>query len=128
MEAEEIMVARDILAESLGAKGFIAHVSSAGSVRLIREAKRRGVKVSCEVTPHHISLTDEALATFDTNMKMNPPLRSRDHVEALIQGLKDGTIDVIATDHAPHTIEEKTMDIVSAPFGVVGLETALQWF
>lgn len=126
VEAEEVMIARDIiLTEGLGAKIHIAHISSAGSVRLVREAKARGVNVSCEVTPHHISLSDEALGSFDTNMKMNPPLRSKDHIETLLQGLKDGTIDVIATDHAPHTDEEKATDFVSAPFGVIGLETAL---
>jgi dihydroorotase len=126
VEAEEVMVARDIvLTEGLGAKIHIAHISSAGSVRLVREAKARGVNISCEVTPHHISLADEALASFNTNMKMNPPLRSKDHVRALIEGLRDGTIDVIATDHAPHTDEEKATDFVSAPFGVIGLETAL---
>lgn len=125
VEAEEVMVARDIiLAETLGARIHIAHISSAGSVRLVKEAKTRGVHVSCEVAPHHISLSDEDVASFDPNMKMNPPLRSKDHVEALIEGLRDGTIDVIATDHAPHTIEEKATDFVSAPFGVIGLETA----
>jgi len=128
--AEEIHVARDIiLAEMTGARLHIAHVSSAGSVRLIREAKQRGVRVTAEVTPHHLCLTDEAVMTFDTNTKVNPPLRTPEDVDALCDGLRDGTIDVIATDHAPHTLEEKDVEYNYAPFGISGLETAvpLMW-
>jgi dihydroorotase len=126
--AEDIIVARDILlAEYTGARVHIAHLSSARSVELIRWAKQRGVPVTCEVTPHHFTLTDEAVAlsSYDTNTKMNPPLRSQSDVEAMIAGLQDGTIDVIATDHAPHSIEEKEAEYAVAPFGIVGLETAL---
>ncbi|HHW41508.1 MAG TPA: dihydroorotase [Syntrophomonadaceae bacterium] len=128
--AEEIHVARDIiLAEMTGARLHIAHVSSAGSVPLIREAKQRGVRVTAEVTPHHLCLTDEAVITFDTNTKVNPPLRTPEDVEALCDGLQDGTIDVIATDHAPHAPEEKDVEYNFAPFGISGLETAvpLMW-
>jgi len=124
--SEAVMVARDLLlAELTQAHVHIAHVSAAESVRLIREAKSRGVKVSCEVTPHHFTLTDEALRGFQTNAKMNPPLRSADDREALLEGLRDGTIDAIATDHAPHTTQEKELEFDLAPFGVIGLETAL---
>jgi dihydroorotase len=124
--AEEVMVARDIrLAEYTGAKLHIAHVSTEGSVELIREAKKRKIKITCEATPHHFSLTDEVIKSFDTNAKVNPPLRTRKDIEALKKGLKDGTIDCIATDHAPHSIEEKDVEFDAAPFGMVGLETAL---
>ncbi len=124
--AEEVMVARDILlAEETGCQVHIAHVSTAGSVRLIREAKARGVKVSAEAAPHHFTLTDEAVMGFDTYTKVNPPLRTKDDVTAVRQGLADGTIDVIATDHAPHTAEEKDVEYENAPFGMVGLETAV---
>ncbi|GAW92636.1 dihydroorotase [Calderihabitans maritimus] len=124
--AEEIMVARDlILAELTGARLHIAHVSTAGSVRLIREAKSRGVRVTAEATPHHFTLTDEAVQGYDTATKVNPPLRTAADVEAIIEGLQDGTIDVIATDHAPHTREEKDCEYDYAPFGMVGLETAV---
>jgi len=124
--AEEVMVARDIrLAEFTGAKIHIAHVSTSGSVNLIRQAKRRGIKVTCEVTPHHFTLIDQTIKTFDTNAKVNPPLRTKRDVEAIKRGLADGTIDCIATDHAPHSIEEKEVEFDSAPFGMVGLETAL---
>jgi dihydroorotase len=124
--AEETIVARDLLlAEDTGAHLHIAHVSSAGSVRLIREAKRRGVRVTAEVTPHHLTLTEEAVREFDANVKMNPPLRSAADLEALREGLIDGTIDAIATDHAPHAPEEKSVEFDVVPFGVVGLETAL---
>lgn len=124
--SEEVVVARDLLlAEETGARLHIAHVSTAGSVRLIREAKRRGVRVTAEVTPHHLVLTDEAVQGYDTNMKMNPPLRTAVDVAALREGLADGTIDAIATDHAPHAPEEKLVEFDYAPFGVVGLETAL---
>ena len=124
--AEDAMVARDIaLAESTGGRLHVMHVSTQGSVQAIRRAKSRGVRVSAEVTPHHISLTDEALRSFDSNFKVNPPLRSREHVEALLEGLCDGTIDVIASDHAPHAKEKKMQELDRAPFGVIGLETAL---
>jgi len=124
--AEEIMVARDIkLAEFTKARIHIAHVSTEGSVELIRQAKKRGIKVTCEATPHHFSLTHEIIRTFDTNAKVNPPLRSKKDVEAIKKGLADGTIDCIATDHAPHSIEEKDVEFDFAPCGMVGLETAL---
>ncbi len=124
--AEEVHVARDlILAEMTGARLHVAHVSSAGSVELIRDAKRRGVRVTAEATPHHLCLTDEAVQTFDTNTKVNPPLRTRRDIEALVAGLQDGTIDVIATDHAPHSLEEKEVEFNYAPFGISGLETAV---
>jgi len=124
--SEAVMVARDILlAELTGARLHIAHVSAAESVRLIREAKTRGVRVSCEVTPHHLALTEEGVRGFSTNAKMNPPLRSEADRQALLEGLRDGTIDVIATDHAPHTVHEKEQEFDQAPFGVIGLETAL---
>ena len=124
--AEEIMVARDIrLAEFTRGRVHIAHVSTQGSVNLIREAKRRGIKVTCETTPHHFTLTHDTVKTFDTNAKVNPPLRTRKDVDAIKKGLRDGTIDCIATDHAPHSVEEKDVEFDSAPFGMVGLETAL---
>lgn len=124
--AEDIVVARNImLAEYTHSKIHIAHVSTAGAVELIRRGKDRGVQVTAEVAPHHFTLTDETIAKFDANYKMNPPLRSSDHVEALIAGLKDGTIDAIATDHAPHSIEEKETEFEAAPFGIIGLETAV---
>ncbi len=120
------MVARDLLlAELTGVRLHIAHVSAAESVRLVREAKARGARVSCEVTPHHFTLTEEAVRGFDTNAKMNPPIRSEADRQALLDGLRDGTIDVIATDHAPHTSQEKEQEFDLAPFGVIGLETAL---
>jgi dihydroorotase len=124
--AEEVQVARDlILAELTGAHVHIAHVSTAGSVELIRRAKRKGLNVSCEVTPHHFSLTDAAVVEYETNTKMSPPLRTGRDIEALIEGLMDGTIDAIATDHAPHHLDEKMLDFNHAPFGVIGLETAV---
>ncbi len=124
--SEEIMVARNILlAKETGAHVHIAHVSTRGSVELIRRAKADGIKVTCEVTPHHLILTDEDVRGYDTNAKMNPPLRTRDDVDALIEGLQDGTIDVIATDHAPHSEDEKDVEFDKAAFGIVGLETAL---
>ncbi len=124
--AEEVMVARDIiLAEASGARLHIAHISAKGSLELVRAAKARGVKVSCEVTPHHLSLSDEAVSGYSTSTKVNPPLRSLEHITALRQGLADGTIDCIATDHAPHTLEEKAVEFAAAPFGLVGLETAV---
>jgi dihydroorotase len=124
--AEEIMVARDIkLSEFTGAKIHIAHVSTEGSVALIRQAKKKGIRVTCEATPHHFTLTHEFIRSFDTNAKVNPPLRTQKDVEAIKRGLKDGTIDCIATDHAPHSIEEKDVEFDFAPVGLVGLETAL---
>ncbi|MEW6359133.1 MAG: dihydroorotase [Planctomycetota bacterium] len=123
---EEIIVNRDItLAETTGAKLHIAHVSTAGSVDLIRRAKKRGVKVTAEVTPHHLALTDECVRSYDPNFKMNPPLRTEKDQKALLKGLKDGTIDVIASDHAPHTVEEKDVEFGLAPFGVIGMESTL---
>lgn len=124
--AEDIAVARDLLiAEYIGGKVHIAHVSTKGAVELIRQAKARGIDVTAEVTPHHLSLTDEIVSMANTATKVNPPLRSRDHVEAMIQGLKDGTIDAIATDHSPHAFEEKDREYCFAPSGFSGLETAL---
>lgn len=124
--AEDVMTARDIaLAEATGGRLHIMHVSTENSVEAIRRAKLRRVRVTTEVTPHHFSLTDECLRTFDSNYKMNPPLRSQRHVQACIAGLADGTIDVIATDHAPHAKEKKMQELDQAPFGIVGLETAL---
>jgi dihydroorotase len=124
--AEEVMVARDIrLAEFTKSRVHIAHVSTEGSVNLIREAKKKGVKITCEATPHHFTLTDETIKSFDTNAKVNPPLRTKKDLDALKKGLKDSTIDCIATDHAPHSIEEKDVEFDAAPFGMVGLETAL---
>jgi len=123
--AEEIAIFRDIrLSEYTGASLHIAHVSCKDSINLIRTAKNNGINVTCEVTPHHIALTDKSVETFDSNFKMNPPLRSEEDVEAVKKGLVDGTIDAIATDHAPHTIEEKENEFIDAPFGVTGLETA----
>ncbi len=124
--AEEIMVARDIrLAEYTGGQYHVAHVSAAQTLDHIRNAKAKGLPVTCEVTPHHYTLIDEALSSFDTNTKMNPPLRTRDDVEAMKAGLKDGVIDAIATDHAPHSYDEKEVEFAQAPFGIIGLETAL---
>jgi dihydroorotase len=125
-EAETVMVARDVeLARLTGAHLHVAHVSAARSVEIIREAKEAGIHVTAEVTPHHLCLTDEAIRDYDTNAKMAPPLRSARDREALRAGLADGTIDCVATDHAPHAIYEKDLEFVSAAFGVVGLETAL---
>jgi len=124
--AEDIIVARDIaLAEFTGGHIHLAHMSTAGSVRLIREAKARGVRVTAEATPHHLSLTDVCCEGYDTNAKMNPPLREQADVDAVRQALADGTIDCIATDHAPHPYDAKDQEFDNAPFGVVGLETAL---
>jgi len=124
--AEESHVARDILlAELTGARVHIAHVSTAGSVDLVRRAKRQGLAITCEVTPHHLALTDAAVMGFDTNTKMSPPLRSEEDRAALIEAVRDGTIDAIATDHAPHHLDEKMLEYDHAPSGVVGLETAL---
>jgi dihydroorotase len=124
--AEDVMTARDIsLAELTGCRLHLAHVSTAGSVRLIRDAKSRGLMVTAETCPHYFTLTEEAVRGYNTMAKMNPPLRTADDVAAIKQGLKDGTIDVIATDHAPHAMDEKSGEFDYAPFGIVGLETAL---
>lgn len=124
--AEEVMVARDIiLAENYNGHVHLAHISTFGSVELIRAAKKRGVKVTCETAPHYFTLTDEAVNDYNTNAKMNPPLRTERDVKAIIAGLKDGTIDAIATDHAPHTEEQKSREFELAPFGIIGLETML---
>jgi dihydroorotase len=124
--AEDVMVGRDIaLAEATGGRVHVMHISTAGSVELVRRAKRRGAPVTTEVCPHHFTLTDECLRTFDSNYKMSPPLRSRDDVEACLDGLIDDTIEVICTDHAPHALEKKMQELDVAPFGIVGLETCL---
>ncbi|HYY56138.1 MAG TPA: dihydroorotase [Pyrinomonadaceae bacterium] len=124
--AEEMDAVRDCaLAELTGARVHLAHISTRGALEAVRRAKERGLSVSCEVAPHHWALTDEAVEGYDTNTKMNPPLRSRDHVAALLEGLKDGTIDAIATDHAPHHADEKALEYDHAPFGITGLETAV---
>ena len=124
--AEDVMVARDILlAELTGAHVHIAHVSTAGAVRLVREGRARGIRVTAEVTPHHLVLSDEAVRDYDPNMKMAPPLRGKRDVEALLEALADGTIDCIATDHAPHALSDKEGEFEEAANGVVGLETAV---
>ncbi len=124
--AEDIIVARNIiLSELTGAHIHMQHVSSADSVELLRQAKRKGIRVSGEASPHHIALTDKYLSGYDPFFKMNPPLRSESHRLALIEGLRDGTLDCIATDHAPHREYEKDVELDQAPFGIVGLETAL---
>ena len=123
--AEEINVARDvILARSTNTSVHIAHVSTRGSVDIVRQAKKQGVKVTCETCPHYFTLTEEAVAGYNTNAKMNPPLRTADDVDAIIEGLVDGTIDAIATDHAPHHADEKNREFELALNGIVGLETA----
>lgn len=124
--AEDIIVSRNvILSTHTGAHIHLQHISSATSVDIIRRAKQRQVRITAEATPHHLSLTDESLATYDTNFKMNPPLRTEEDRRALIDGLRDGTLDCVATDHAPHTDYEKDMEFDYAPFGIVGSETAL---
>ena len=124
--AEDIAVARDILlAEYADAKIHIAHISTKGAVELVRQAKKRGVKVTAEVTPHHLTMTDECVNNFDTSTKVNPPLRTAQDIEATVEGLKDGTIDAIVTDHSPHAFEEKDREYRFAPSGFPGLETAL---
>ena len=124
--SEEIIVARDIqVAQFTHGKLHIAHISTEGAVEMVRRAKNNGINVTCEVTPHHFTLSHEAVLSYDTNSKMKPPLRTQRDIEAIKEGLKDGTIDVIATDHAPHAIEEKEVEFSAAPFGIVGLETAL---
>jgi dihydroorotase len=124
--SEETIVSRDIiLAQKADASIHIAHLSVKGAVALIKEAKKKKVKVTAEVTPHHLFLTDSLIESYDTNLKMNPPLRSKEDARALKQAVKDGTIDVFATDHAPHTIDEKDVEFDIAPFGINGLETAV---
>ena len=125
--AEEVMIARDILlAELTGGSLHVAHISTRRGVSMVREAKQRGLPVTTEVCPHHFDLTDEEIerSAFDTNFKMHPPLRTADDVEAMIEGLADGTIDAIATDHAPHSVDEKQVEFIYAPNGIIGLETA----
>jgi len=124
--AEEIIVARDLaLARLTGGRLHIAHVSTEGSVELIRHAKDKGIKVTAEATPHHLTLTEEKVIGYDTNAKVNPPLRTKRDIHALVQGLRDTVIDIIATDHAPHTEADKRCDFALAPFGISGFETAL---
>lgn len=124
--SEHVIIARDILlAEECGAAVHIAHVSTKNSVQLIREAKRRGVRVTCETCPHYFTLTDEMILGYDTDSKINPPLREREDVDAIIQGLIDGTIDAIATDHAPHSADDKDVEFESAAFGTTGFEACL---
>lgn len=124
--SEEVMVARDIiLSEKTGTHLHICHTSTAGSVKLIRDALKKGVKVTAETAPHYFTLTDELVQNYDPNFKMNPPLRSAKDREAIIEGLRDGTLAVIATDHAPHADYEKDLEFSSAPFGIIGLETAV---
>ena len=124
--AEEMDAVRDcVLAKLTGARVHLAHVSTAGAIEAVRRAKESGLNVTCEVAPHHWTLTDEAVSEYDTNMKMNPPLRSEEHVAAILEGMKDGTIDAIATDHAPHHLDEKALEFDQAPFGITGLETAV---
>ncbi len=124
--SEEVMVARDIILSEKADMGIhLAHISTKGSVDLIRTAKKKKLKITAEVTPHHLLLTDESLLNYDTNLKMSPPLRSKEDVRALLAAVKDGTIDIIATDHAPHTPDEKAVELDVAPFGIIGLETAV---
>ena len=124
--SEEIMVSRDIiLAQRAGSPIHIAHLSTKGAVDLVRDAKRKKIKVTAEVTPHHLFLTDSSLENYDTSYKVNPPLRSKEDAQALIRAVKDGIIDAIATDHAPHTVDEKSVEFDKAPFGINGLETAV---
>ena len=124
--AEEAMVARDIvLAEHTGGHLHLAHLSTQGSLRMVREAKARGLHVTCEVTPHHFALSDKELMKFDSDYKMNPPLRTEADIQALLEAIADGTVDAIATDHAPHGWDDKEVELPIAAFGVIGLETAL---
>jgi len=124
--AEDIIVMRDVMvADYVGGKIHIAHISTKNAVEIVRKAKEKGINITAEVTPHHFSLTDDMLKTYDTNYKMNPPLRTKEDIDAILEGLKDGTIDCIATDHAPHSIEEKEAEFIYAPNGIIGLETAV---
>ncbi|MFI5381694.1 MAG: dihydroorotase [Tepidisphaerales bacterium] len=125
-EAEQLMIARDcLLNRTIGCRYHVQHVSTSGSVEIIRHAKKQGQTVSAEVSPHHLLLTDECCRTYDTNFKMNPPLRTAADVAACVEGVKDGTIEILATDHAPHLAEEKELEFPFAPNGILGLETAL---
>ena len=127
--AEDMIVARNILLSELtGARVHVQHLSSADSVRLVREAKARGVKISAEAMPHHLALTDASIESYDTRFKMNPPLREKSDQDALFAGLADGTIEILASDHAPHASYEKEVEFADAPFGIVGLETELGLF
>ena len=125
--SEDVCVARDlVIAAATGGHLHVAHLSTAGALEMVRQAKRRGVRVTCEVTPHHFALTDEAVLAHGSNAKMNPPLRSAADVEAIRAGIADGTVDAIATDHAPHAADLKAKPLAGgAPFGIIGLETAL---
>lgn len=124
--AEEVDAGRNcLLAELTGARLHLAHLSTRGAIEAVRRAKEKGLPVSCEVAPHHWALTDEAVQNYDTNTKMSPPLRNRDHLEAILEGLSDGTVDAIASDHAPHHADEKALEYDQAPFGIVGLETSV---
>ena len=117
---------RDIvIAEATGAHLHVCHVTAKGSVDIIREAKKRGVNVTCEATPHHFTLSEDNIKGCDPNFKMNPPLRSKEDVRSIVKGIKEDVIDIIATDHAPHTAKEKSAGFEKAPFGIIGLETAL---
>jgi dihydroorotase len=125
-EAEQLMIARDVvLNRTIGCRYHVQHISTAFSVELVRRAKADGLPVTAEVAPHHLLLTDENCRTFDTNYKMNPPLRTQADVDACIKGVIDGTLDILATDHAPHLAEEKELEFPFAPFGIIGLECAL---
>jgi dihydroorotase len=124
--AEDLDAVRDVLlGETTGAKIHLAHVSTRGAIEAVRNAKAKGLRVTCEVAPHHFTLTDESVEGYDTNMKMSPPLRSAEHLEAILEAIKDGTIDAVATDHAPHHADEKNLEFDRAPFGITGLETAI---
>jgi dihydroorotase len=124
--SEDVMVARDImLAQTTGARFHVAHLSTRGALRMVADAKKQGLPVTCEVTPHHLSLCDSELVGYDSNFKMKPPLRSKRDVAALIEGVASGIIDAIATDHAPHPGSEKMQEFEKCPFGIIGLETAL---
>jgi dihydroorotase len=124
--AEEVTVARDLmLAKFTGARLHLCHISTKGAVELIRKAKKQGVRVTCETCPHYFFFNEEVLESFDANYKVNPPIRSEEDRQAIIQGLKDGTIDCIATDHAPHCQAEKELEFASAPYGMIGFETAI---
>jgi len=124
--AEDLDAMRDIiLAKETGCAIHIAHISTSGAIEIVRRAKNEGINVTCEVTPHHFTLTDAAVEGYDTNTKMSPPLRSQEHLEAILEAIKDGTIDAIATDHAPHHADEKALEYDRAPFGITGLETAV---
>src|SRR5947209_12707216 len=128
-EAEQLMIARDLLLNrTIGCRYHVQHISTAWSVELIRRGKRDGQSVTAEVAPHHLLLTDECCRSYDTCFKMNPPLRTAADVKACIAGVKDGTIDILATDHAPHLAEEKELEFAYAPFGIIGLECALSLY